>query len=351
MVGDRQLAAHGLILGASGAGKTTTLLALLTGQIADGKAAVVIDLKGSPAVANALAQAARAAGRPFRLWTPDWPGHWNPLAHGTATELKDKLIATERFTEPHYQRAAERYLQTTIQVVQANHPDRPVTLAEVVALLDPMRIAGKLAKVDRSLAMRVREYLSALTPDRSAITGIASRLAVISESHTGPYLQPDGRATIDLRQAIADCEVVLFSLNSSTYGKLAAHLAALVIQDLIAAAGDRLSRPEQPLALVAIDEFSALGADNTLGLLARARESGISVLRYPRARRSRSGRRWVPRPSPREHSRHHRPPPERPRIRRGHRPARRHRNRLAAHLPNRRQPPSSCPRTSRRPTY
>ena len=62
-----------------------------------------------------------AAGRPFRLWTPDGPGHWNPLAHGNATELKDKLIATERFTEPHYQRAAERYVQTALQVLHEAH--------------------------------------------------------------------------------------------------------------------------------------------------------------------------------------------------------------------------------------
>jgi hypothetical protein len=33
------------------------------------------------------------------------------------TELKDKLIATERFTEPHYQRAAERYVQTVLRVL------------------------------------------------------------------------------------------------------------------------------------------------------------------------------------------------------------------------------------------
>ena len=40
----------------------------------------------------------------------------------TPTELKDKLIATERFTEPHYQRAAERYVQTVLQVLARAHP-------------------------------------------------------------------------------------------------------------------------------------------------------------------------------------------------------------------------------------
>ncbi len=114
-VTDRELSAHGLILGASGAGKSTTLLRILTGQIARGRPVVAIDMKGSPAFARTLADAAAAAGRPFTSWSIDGPAHWNPLQHGNATELKDKLVATERFTEPHYQRAAERYVQIVLK--------------------------------------------------------------------------------------------------------------------------------------------------------------------------------------------------------------------------------------------
>ena len=75
---------------------------------------------------------------------------------------------------------------------------------------------------------------------------------------------------------------MLFSLNSSTYGKLAAQLGTLVVQDLVAASGDRpddaaaAARPSR--RSIGIDEFSALGADNVIALLARGRESGISVL-------------------------------------------------------------------------
>ncbi len=54
-----QLAAHGLVLGASGAGKSTTLLRLLTERIRDGGPVVAVDLKGSPAFARALGDAAR----------------------------------------------------------------------------------------------------------------------------------------------------------------------------------------------------------------------------------------------------------------------------------------------------
>jgi conjugal transfer pilus assembly protein TraD len=285
LLGDDQLSAHALILGASGAGKSTTLLAILTDHIRRGRPVVAIDMKGSPTFARELAQAAAAAGRPFALWTPDGPGHWNPLQHGNPTELKDKLISTERFTEPHYQRAAERYVQTVLQVLAHAHPERGPTLDGVVRLMDPRRLAGLLRHIDRPLADRVQDYIAGITPDQlSAIRGLGTRLAIVSESHTGAYLSPRGEETIDLRGALEGREVVLFSLNSSTYGKLAAQIGTLVIQDLITAVGHRLTvsadadATPRERAMIGIDEFSALDGDNVISLLARGREAGACVL-------------------------------------------------------------------------
>jgi conjugal transfer pilus assembly protein TraD len=283
---DHELSAHGLILGASGAGKSTTLLKILTDQIARGRPVVAIDMKGSPAFARVLGEAASAAGRPFAVWSIDGPAHWNPLRHGNATELKDKLMATERFTEPHYQRAAERYVQLVLQVLAAAHPDRAPALHEVVHLMDPARVPSVLRGVDPSMRDRMRDYLAGLTPDQlSAVRGLQTRLAVLTESHTAPYLAPpaDGAgATIDLREALRGPRVVLFSLNSARYGRLASQLGTLVVQDLVSASGDRLGDAgpggAAPAATIAIDEFSALGADHVIALLARGRESGLSVL-------------------------------------------------------------------------
>jgi DNA helicase HerA-like ATPase len=279
---ERTLAAHGLILGATGAGKSTTMLTLLGEQIRRGRPVVAIDLKGSPAFAEELRAAAEAAGRRFIQWTPDGPSHWNPLAAGNATELKDKLLSTERFTEPHYRRAAERYLQLAIQVAHEAAPERPLTLSRVVELMSPERLAAASRAASRARADHVREYVSALTPDQtSAVRGLASRLAVLSESHTGPLLEPGPpQQTLDLRRAMAGGEVVLFSLNSSTYGGLSSMLGTLAVQDLVSATGARLSQgSDRGLgAVVAIDEFSALHSDNVLALLARGREAGVGVL-------------------------------------------------------------------------
>jgi conjugal transfer pilus assembly protein TraD len=290
IVTERELSGHGLILGASGAGKTTTLLTILTQQIQQRRPVVVIDMKGSPDFARRLGDAAATAGRPFKLWTPDGPNRWNPLQHGNATELKDKLIATERFTEPHYQRAAERYVQTVLQVLEHAHPQRPPTLEEVVRLMDPRRLPVALRGLPRSLTDRVQDYLSGLTSDQhSAIRGLQSRLAIVTESHTGRFLAPPvgglGGGTgelVDVRRAFAGEEVVLFSLNSSRYGQLAAQLGTLAVQDLVSATGWRLEERaagrQLSQATIAIDEFSGIGSDHVIALFARGREAGVAVL-------------------------------------------------------------------------
>jgi conjugal transfer pilus assembly protein TraD len=281
-VTERDLSAHGLILGASGSGKTAMLTRILDQQISRGRPVVVIDMKGSPAFAARLAEATAAAGRGFKLWTPDGPSRWNPLGHGTATELKDKLISTERFTEPHYQRAAERYLQNVFQVLQHSHPERPPTLEEAVALMDARRLPAALRGVPKPLANRVQDYLSGLTPDQqSAIRGLQTRLAIITESDSGPFLA-GGSDAIDLQAALTGGDVVVFSLNSSRYPSFAAQLGTLAVQDVITATGSRLERAREghqlEQATVAIDEFSAIGAAHVVTLFARGREAGVSGL-------------------------------------------------------------------------
>ena len=283
---DRELSAHGLILGASGAGKSTTLLRILTEQIARGRPVVALDMKGSPAFAQVLADAAAAAGRPFVRWSIDGPAHWNPLQHGNPTELKDKLITTERFTEPHYMRAAERHVQLVLKVLAQAHPDRSPVLPELVKAMNPHRLPSLLRSVDRELREEVQDYLADMAPDQlSAVRGLQTRLAVLTESHTARYLAPategSGGPTVDLREALRGPEVVLFSLNSSRYGHLAAQLGTLVVQDLVSVSGERLEPPEGggglPQACIGVDEFSAVGADHIVALLSRGRESGMPV--------------------------------------------------------------------------
>ena len=179
---DHQLSAHTLILGASGSGKSTTLLKIATDQVRRGHGIVAIDMKGAPDFAAELEAAAKRAGRPFRLWTLDGPGHWNPLANGNPAELKDRLISAERWTEPHYQRAAERYVQTVLQIWQQARPDRTPTLRDIVDLMDHRRLVVMLRDLP-SPALGSGAGLPGITRPRSAQRG--ARAGDAARDHRG----------------------------------------------------------------------------------------------------------------------------------------------------------------------
>ena len=109
---------HTLVVGATGSGKTVTQTWIATRAIALGMGAIVVDPKGDAGMREQLRRAAHAAGRPYIEWTPDGDSVYNPYARGGASEIADKLLAGERFTEPHYLRQAQRYLGHVVRALR-----------------------------------------------------------------------------------------------------------------------------------------------------------------------------------------------------------------------------------------
>jgi TraM recognition site of TraD and TraG/Type IV secretion-system coupling protein DNA-binding domain len=103
---ERSGGAHALVVGATGSGKTVTQTWIGAQAIASGMGVVVVDPKGDEAMRAVLRRAASAAGRAFIEWTPTGSSVYNPFARGTETEVADKALAGEHFTEPHYLRQA-----------------------------------------------------------------------------------------------------------------------------------------------------------------------------------------------------------------------------------------------------
>jgi type IV secretory pathway TraG/TraD family ATPase VirD4 len=278
---EADLSAHAFVAGASRSGKTTALVSVARAVVAGwNRPLVYVDLKGDPDVTNRLRTMADAAEVPFWAWSLEGGATWNPLAHGDPSLLKDKLIGLERFSEPHYQRAAERFLQLVF-VALAARPDQdaPATLAEVVALLDPKKLSALARSLPAGIGDALWTYVDGLTKDQlSGVAGLATRLALLTESTAGPYLQPaPNQDQIDLAAVARTGGVVVFSLDSGRWPGLSAQVGALVVQDLKAVCGEALHGPRGRW-YVMIDEFSALDGAQLLGLLARGAAAGCSVI-------------------------------------------------------------------------
>jgi conjugal transfer pilus assembly protein TraD len=86
----------------------------------------------------------------------------------------------------------------------------------------------------------------------------------------------DGSPSIDLLAACRSAAVVCFRLEADSRPLMAQMLGAAIVQDLQSLVAALQSAPAP--ALVAIDEFSALGARQVTALFGRARSAGVSLL-------------------------------------------------------------------------
>jgi hypothetical protein len=268
---------HTLIVGATGSGKTVTETWIASRAIEAGLGAVVLDPKGDARMREHLAQAAREANRRFVEWTPGGPSVYNPFGHGSASEVADKALAGERFTEPHYQRQAQRYLGHAVRALRG--AGVPVSLPALVAQLDPAQLEVLARGLPRHHADVTHDYLDSLTSrQRADLGGVRDRLAIVAESDVAAWLDPatPGAHTFDLLGAIRERAVVYFVLEADSLPLLAHMLAVAIVQDLQTTMA---ALQRSPVAtVVVIDEFAAIAAEQVAHLFGRARSAGINLL-------------------------------------------------------------------------
>jgi len=242
---------HTLVVGATGSGKTISE-AWIACRLIDGlHGAIVIDPKGDAMLREELRASAERRGVRFLEWTPEGPLAYNPYAHGTETEIADKALSGEEFTEPHYLRQAQRYLGYAIRVMHT--AGVPVTPVSLMANLDPRELEVRARGLPEREAAEALAYLDSLTErQRRDLSGVRDRLSILAESDARRWLDPTAsEGVLDIQLAVRKREVVYFRLDS-----------------------DR--RPL--LTVVMIDEFSAVAAEQVARLFGRARSAGISLI-------------------------------------------------------------------------
>jgi TraM recognition site of TraD and TraG len=268
---------HTLVVGATRSGKTVTMTWMAVRAIEHGMGAIVVDPKGDRDLCRELRNAAQAAGRQFIEWTPQGPAIYNPYARGSATEIADKVLAGERFTEPHYLRQAQRYLGHEVRTLRKAGLE--VSLKGLVQYLDPLRLEALARTLPESEAQGVHDYLDSLTTrQQSDLAGVRDRLSIMAESDIGPWLDPqtEGVQRLDLLQAAKAQTVVYFNLEADRRPLLAQMLGAAIVGDLQAMVAALQGRPVG--TLVVIDEFSAIVPERVVGLFARAGGAGVSLV-------------------------------------------------------------------------
>ena len=277
---------HTVLLGPTGAGKSTALLHLILADIDAGRSVVVIDPKGD-LVSDVLARAPERRADDVVVLDPshDRPVGLNPLAApDTPPELiADGILAIVRDLYP------QAFGPRTADVLHASLLTLASTPGSTLALL-PRLLTD--ARFRRSLVAKVRDDV--LLDYWAEFDGLSNGQQI---QHIGPVLsrlrqfllrpslrrvldQPEPR--FDLRDVVTSSPVLLVPLNEGLLGRDSSRLlGSLLVSRLWQLALARAGSPaasRRPVSIY-IDEaqqFLRLGGDELADALARSRSLGVA---------------------------------------------------------------------------
>ncbi|ERM92523.1 type IV secretory protein VirD4 [Caldanaerobacter subterraneus subsp. yonseiensis KB-1] len=277
---DEELNGHCLVLGATGAGKTTTLMNFIESAAKRKISVIVVDGKGEIGFAEKVKNMAEKYGRKFYLFsmTHEKSMHYNPLRVGNFTELKDKLISLSEWTEPHYKFLSERYLQSAIKILQKT--SEKVDLVNISKRLNYNALLEEAKKLVREEKMDKDEYeafYDMIDSAKKDIIGLVNRLAVFSESEIGELLSDtEDEGTIDLINCIEENSVVFFSLDALRFSEYSRLLGRLIVIDLKTTAARMFGSSKKIFAI--FDEFGVFAGPQVTDFINKSRAAGFHVI-------------------------------------------------------------------------
>jgi hypothetical protein len=261
------------------------------------KPVIIIDLAGSPALAESVSTACLDAGAPFSRFGQDGPGCYEPLRGGEPARAARLVCAMIDWSDVSDQqrRSCSAYLADALAVQAAAPADRWVPLlSDLGQLLTPDGLRARAALIPpyhpRRQVLIDRAAVSAglVQADPSMIKAAAGQLADLEASVLGHWLRPEppeqGRmdpVRISLGRTVRERGVTLFSLDRATHGSSARMVAGLAVADLIAV-GTELEDMSVPAdGLVWVNGCEGLGqqarAELIAPLIAKGRTAGIAV--------------------------------------------------------------------------
>jgi hypothetical protein len=273
------LAAHVFLPGASGSGKTTTVVRLADGALANGYGVVIVDAKAG-GLSAAARQLAQRYGVPFHLVDPDDADSigYNPCT-GDPASVANKLVGA--FT---YGPAAEIYKNIAMEavpvVVRGLHAaQEPVTLDALYDAFDGRGmapIAHKLPADNRTRARLFRLEGSGDAIASSGRAGLQRRIGALLEGKFGDLFRTT--PALDWQRAFAEPSVTYIALSAMASSEDVELMGRVIAQDLKQACARRLRQLAAGDKLVPVlavfDEFAALKeAEQLADLLLQARQA------------------------------------------------------------------------------
>lgn len=262
---------HTHILGATGAGKTESVILNLLGQdIASGTGAIILDGKGDDSFLKFL----RAKVEPEKLRVFDLSelgaDRYDPLADGSPAEAAQRLFSSLTWSEEYYKSKASAALQRIFHA-QRGEGNRP-TLADINEILScPQNfISAVSSEGNYSAKDALADYLE--------LSGLRDQVALLCAGHLKVQFGSGDNAAINLGDAY-EGSVIYFRLQSLLSRQLAGIVGRLVINHLsyLAGSAHRAAAGKVKFVPVFLDEFATFACPEFADLISKARSAGFAL--------------------------------------------------------------------------
>lgn len=277
---DKAANQHTLVLGTTGSGKTVTVCNMVESAINRGVPLIYIDGKGDYDLAGRIARYGQARGRNVAVFAMHGESiAYNPLATGGFTSKKDRIIALREWSEEHYKKLAEGYLQTVFKVMErCAIPCNMTTLSEN---LDLKRLKALVRSHEASItdAQGLMDELNHQDTASKSIESLVAEIRNFTASEIGGHFHIEpGKPVLTLDDVIQTNGIAYFCLPALEFPSMSQTLGRLVVNDLKATAARQLNGKNPKPVYAVFDEFSVFAGEQVLNVINMGRSAGIHAV-------------------------------------------------------------------------
>lgn len=289
----REAAAGVLCAGHDAAAVSATGRDMTLAAIQHRKTVVVIDLTGDAESADFIESECAAVGAPLRRF--GWrSAHYDPLSGAVPARATSLVMAMIDWAGVAHARQlfCANYLNAVFAVLASGWADQAgrdrtcgTMVDELVRLMTPGALTARIAQLPGrqpaggSLTARVGDLSRQLEADPATLAPVVFQLAELSSAALAQLIRPAAdEAAINIAAALADREVVLFSLDRSVLGEPAAMIARLAAADLIETLAERSDLGSRADCLTWINGCEAMDGRQLAALVALGDRTGTAVV-------------------------------------------------------------------------
>ena len=263
---------HVHILGATGSGKTESVLLNLIDQDATrGYPIVILDAKGDQSFVNFLRQHPRAKQKliVFDPGAPKKSVRYNPLGSGPSTDAALRLFNSMTWSEEFYKIRCREMLLRVVEGFERKN---------IRLNLQQLQKAFASKSALAAIVGTTDDPASITDADYAQLAGLIAQINQLCHGNLGEVLSEVEANGLDVRLAIQKGKILYFRLPALVDPETTQTLGRLLIAELAQYAAEvQAGAFEATFTPVFLDEFGSLACPAFLELIAKARSAGLAL--------------------------------------------------------------------------